>query len=104
MMILFVFVLVFPLNFLRTININLTFFFFAEDVLGKLGKLSSGRRLTERRAFLFDGLMILCKPNAKRTSVSVTTQQNNVEFRLKERFFIRKVYITDKEDTDGKLF
>ncbi|KAL0280796.1 UNVERIFIED_CONTAM: hypothetical protein PYX00_001987 [Menopon gallinae] len=71
--------------------------FIREDVLGKL---SSGRRLTERRAFLFDGLMILCKPNSKRTSVSVGTQQTSVEFKLKERFFIRKVYITDKEDTE----
>ena len=60
-------------------------------------KVSSGKRLTERRVFLFDGLMILCKPNSRRQS-SVHT--NHPECRLKERFFIRKVEIVDLPDTD----
>ena len=79
---------------------NFVCFDFLEDVLRKVG---GGRRLTERRVFLFDGLMILCKSNSKRASVSVTGPSVG-EYRLKERFFIRKVEIVDREDTEGMYF
>ncbi|KAB0801411.1 hypothetical protein PPYR_05765 [Photinus pyralis] len=68
--------------------------FVREDILMKV---SSGKRLTERRVFLFDGLMILCKPNSRRQS---SVHQSHPECRIKERFFIRKVEIVDHVDTD----
>lgn len=79
-----------------------------------MGKVASnGRRLTERKALLFDGLLVLCKPSGgKRVSVTVAANIVAVgvgahpvhqgELRLKERFFIRKVDIIDREDTEGK--
>lgn len=69
--------------------------FIREDTLGKLG---SGKRLTERKVYLFDGLLVLCKANSRRQTVSVGT--TNYDFRLKEKFFMRKVEIHDRSDTD----
>uniref|UniRef100_T1J9K9 Ras-GEF domain-containing protein n=1 Tax=Strigamia maritima TaxID=126957 RepID=T1J9K9_STRMM len=63
---------------------------------GLLGKIGSGKRLTERHVFLFDGLIIMCKQNNRRTSVTGPVG----EFRLKEKYFIRKIEIIDREDTD----
>lgn len=74
-----------------------TIFLLIEDTLAKLG---SGRRFTERKVFLFDGLLVLCKSNTKRQSVSVVNT-SNCEYRLKERFFMRKVEIIDRPDTEG---
>uniref|UniRef100_A0A8W7P7A7 Protein son of sevenless n=1 Tax=Anopheles coluzzii TaxID=1518534 RepID=A0A8W7P7A7_ANOCL len=59
-----------------------------------LAKLSSGKRQTERKVFLFDGLLVLCK--ARRQIVP----GNNYDYRQKERFFMRKVEIIDRPDTD----
>ncbi|XP_043192883.1 son of sevenless homolog 2-like isoform X2 [Amphibalanus amphitrite] len=67
---------------------------------GVLGKVGSGRKLTERHVFLFDGLIVLCKPNSRRSSVTGPV----AEFRLKEKFQIRKVEIKDREDSDDLRF
>lgn len=64
--------------------------FIREDTLSKL---SSGKRITERKVYLFDGLLVLCK---RRQIVTAA----NFDFRLKERFFMRKVDIIDRADTD----
>lgn len=68
--------------------------FIREDTLQKL---SSGKRITERKVYLFDGLLVLCKAN-RRPAVSVST--TNYDFRLKERFFMRRVEIIDRNDAD----
>ncbi|XP_037073475.1 son of sevenless homolog 2-like [Pollicipes pollicipes] len=67
---------------------------------GVLGKLGGGRKLTERHVFLFDGLIVLCKPNSRRSSVTGPV----AEFRLKEKFQIRKIEIKDREDGDDLRF
>lgn len=71
------------------------YFVVAEDVLGKVG---SGKRVAERKVYLFDGLMLLCKPNMKRQVNSANSQV--YEYRLKEKFFMRRVEINDRSDTD----
>jgi hypothetical protein len=70
---------------------------FTEDTLTKVGP---GKKLSERKVFLFDGLVVLCKPNSRRGSV---TGPVGGEFRMKEKFHIRRVEIHDREDTDGKF-
>ncbi|XP_070577016.1 son of sevenless homolog 2-like [Ptychodera flava] len=67
--------------------------FIMEGVLGKTGK--KAYNVTERHVFLFDSLLVCCKPNTRR---SVTG--NTAEYRLKEKFPIRKIVINDKEYSD----
>ena len=55
--------------------------------------------MTERYVFLFDGLIILTKQNTKRSSVTGPVG----DYKLKEKFQMRKVDIIDKEDTDGRF-
>ena len=57
-------------------------------------------RLTERYVFLFDSLLVLTKQNTKRSSVTGPV----AEYKLKEKFNIRKIEVFDKEDTDGRTF
>ena len=50
----------------------------------------------ERHIFLFDGLMISCKPNHSQSRLPGCS---SAEYRLKEKFVMRKIQICDKEDT-----
>ncbi|KAH3853082.1 son of sevenless homolog 2-like [Dreissena polymorpha] len=63
---------------------------------GVLLKHTRGKS-TERHVFLFDGLMVLCKQNMRRTSVS--TPQG--EYKLKEKFPVLKLKVRDKEDNEA---
>ena len=61
-----------------------------------------GRKWSERHVFLFDSLIIVCKlnsTNSRRTSGSGSL----VEYKFKEKYFIRKVQVVDVEDTDGTM-
>ncbi|EDW03211.1 GH11116 [Drosophila grimshawi] len=70
--------------------------FIREDSLSKLG---SGKRIwSERKVFLFDGLMVLCKANTKKQTPSAGATA--YDYRLKEKFFMRRVEINDRADTD----
>lgn len=72
-----------------------TSFYFVEGALQKC----TSKRLTERYVFLFDGLVILTKQNTRRSSVTGPVG----DYKLKEKFNMRKVDIYDREDTDGML-
>lgn len=74
--------------------------FIREDTLEKL---SSGKRITTRKVFLFDGLLVLCKANTNRPR-GVVGAGANFEFRLKEKFHMRRVEIVDRSDTDELRF
>lgn len=69
--------------------------FIREDNLGKLG---SGKRLTERKVYLFDELLVLCKPNLRKSAVALGT--STFDFKLKEKYFIRQADIVDRDDTE----
>jgi hypothetical protein len=74
---------------------------------GPLGKLSGtstrSGRITERHVFLFDGLMVLCKPNNKRSSMTVAVTGNpQCEWRLKEKYLIRNIEIIDRDDSNNE--
>ncbi|KAK2158014.1 hypothetical protein NP493_1829g00018 [Ridgeia piscesae] len=56
----------------------------------------AGRRFAERYVFLFDGLIILTKQNTKRSSVTGPVG----DYKLKEKFNIRKVDVADREDSE----
>lgn len=61
-------------------------------------QLASGKRLTERKVYLFDGLILFCKVNARRQGVTVGA--TNYELKQKEKYYIRLIEIIDRSDTD----
>lgn len=65
--------------------------------------VQTGSKRTERRATLFDGMLVLCK-RKRSSSASGQAGPNGipVEYKLKDIIFIRKVEIKDRDDTDGK--
>lgn len=60
--------------------------------------MGSGKRIAERKIYLFDGLMVLCKPNTRKAANSAGAPA--FDYRLKEKFFMRRVEIIDRIDTD----
>ncbi|ELT95072.1 hypothetical protein CAPTEDRAFT_226962 [Capitella teleta] len=60
----------------------------------------ANRRLTERYVFLFDCLIIFTKLNTKRSSVTGPVG----DYKLKEKFNIRKIDVADREDTEDVKF
>ena len=56
------------------------------------------RNLPERYVFLFDQLIVLCKPNNPRRDSKAGPV---AEYKLKEKFLIKKVEVVDREDTEG---
>nr|XP_049706995.1 protein son of sevenless isoform X2 [Helicoverpa armigera] len=73
--------------------------FIREDTLSKIGP---GKRIAERRAFLFDGLLLLCKPI---TSIVVNSSASGAgagaqQLKLKEKLHVRKLELIDRPDTE----
>ncbi|CAH0761708.1 unnamed protein product [Diatraea saccharalis] len=76
--------------------------FIREDTLSKIGP---GKRIAERRAYLFDGLLLLCKPvaglvNAVNSGSLTTGVGGSQQLKLKEKLHIRKLELVDRPDTD----
>ncbi|CAG9576883.1 unnamed protein product [Danaus chrysippus] len=69
--------------------------FIREDTLTKLGP---GKRVAERRAFLFDGLLLLCKPVTSLVTVNSGVTAGPPQLKLKEKLHIRKLDIVDRPD------
>lgn len=63
---------------------------------------SGSKRMAERRATLFDGVLVLSK---RKRSSSASGQASvtgvPVEYKLKDLIYTRKVEIKDREDTEG---
>lgn len=71
---------------------------------GPLSKVCLKNRVTERYAFLFDSLIVLCKPNNKRSAMSAVSSYRDrddvPDWKYKEHFIIRNIEITDLENSN----
>lgn len=67
--------------------------FIREDTLQSIGK---GKRITERKVYLFDGLLLTCKAVRGRS----VNPNANFDFKRKEYCFMNRVEIIDRIDTD----
>lgn len=66
---------------------------------------SGNKRIAERRATLFDGVLVLSKrKRSVQTSGPAGASGAPVEYKLKDQIHTRKVEIKDREDTEGKAF
>lgn len=59
------------------------------------------RNVTDRKVYLFDGLMVMCKANARRQAITTIVPASSFDYRLKEKFHMRRVEIIDRPDADG---
>ncbi|CAG4949140.1 unnamed protein product [Parnassius apollo] len=75
--------------------------FIREDTLSKIGP---GKRIAERRAYLFDGLLLLCKPITSLVAVNssglTAGGSGGQQLKLKEKLHVRKLELVDRPDTD----
>ncbi len=58
-----------------------------------------GKRVTERHVFLFDNVIILTKAAKRATSVM---NAGFPDYKLKEKFLVRRITVVEKEDTEGR--
>ncbi|XP_037300411.1 protein son of sevenless isoform X3 [Manduca sexta] len=75
--------------------------FIRENTLSKVGP---GKRIAERRAYLFDGLLLLCKPITSLVGVNSGGggggSGGSQQLKLKEKLHVRKLELVDRPDTD----
>ncbi|CDW56550.1 son of sevenless 2 [Trichuris trichiura] len=75
-------------------------FFFSPgaDLLRLDTPRTRAHKTTERFVFLFDGVIVFCKPSPSRRSVGPGS-----EYRLKEFYLTRKIEVLEHDDADGTM-